>query len=162
MWQVGTDTNWRTPAYGGFYPPRFDVSDRNSVFTSKFWSSRYHFQAWLQLPPTRLLQIYQSPTRLSASYIWQIFFRRTFELTCMDLAITSVQWKVWYHRFDTTTHWIWYGKSLSARPYEVLCLDLAMKDWNTKPRHSCSQCGVFSHVVAGTQILERDGCSRCT
>ena len=31
------------------------VSDLNSVFTSKFWSPRYHFQAWLRLHPFELI-----------------------------------------------------------------------------------------------------------
>ena len=31
------------------------VSDWDSVSTSKSWSPRYHFWAWLRLPPTRLL-----------------------------------------------------------------------------------------------------------
>ena len=44
--------------------------------------------AQLRLLPTRLLQKYQSPSRL----VWQILFRRTFEITCMDLAIIRKVW----------------------------------------------------------------------
>ena len=60
-------------ACGGLYPPRLDINNRNSVLTSKFWSPWYHFQARLRLPPTRLLQIYQSASRL----VWQISLHRT-------------------------------------------------------------------------------------
>ena len=44
--------------------------------------------ARLRLLSTRLLQKYQSPSRL----VWQILFRRTFEVTCMDLAIIRKVW----------------------------------------------------------------------
>ena len=60
----------------------------DSVLTFKSWSPWYHFRAWLQLPPMRGQKRYQSTSRLPTSYVWQIFSRRTFEVTCMDLGIS--------------------------------------------------------------------------
>ena len=54
-------------------PRLLDSINWDSVLTSKSWTTRYHFRARLRLPPTRLLQICQSASRL----VWQIFLRRT-------------------------------------------------------------------------------------
>ena len=42
-------------ACGSLYPPQLNVSNQDFVFTSKFWSLRYHFQAWLRLLLAHLL-----------------------------------------------------------------------------------------------------------
>ena len=117
--QAGID-DWCTRASGDNFRrcnlipwfPRF--SDRNLVFTSKFWFFWYHFQVWLHSLPIHLLQKHWIETlwlhRLDIvnpflsdlsgyvhgfSYwviyelVWQIPFRRVFEVTCMDLAINQ-------------------------------------------------------------------------
>ena len=93
------------------------VNDRDSVFTSKFWSPRYHFRARLRLPPTRLLQRYQSSFQITfkTSYVWQIPFRRTLGVTCMDLAITRSS-----ERFGSTAY--------TLRPIERGMLNLSPPD----------------------------------
>ena len=95
------------------------VSDWDSVFTSKFWFFWYHFQVRLRSPPMRLLREHwieisrlhgldianPFPPDLSGyvhgfsywfdlwiGYVWQISFRQTFEVTCMDLAINQRVW----------------------------------------------------------------------
>ena len=52
-----------------------DSINWDSVLTFKSWTTRYHFQARLRLPPMRLLQICQSASRL----VWQISLRRILE-----------------------------------------------------------------------------------
>ena len=54
---------------------------QSSVSTSKSWSPGTTFE----LDCGYHLRV------SSTSYVWQIPFRRTFEVTCMDLAITNVQ-----------------------------------------------------------------------
>ena len=95
------------------------ISDRNSVFTSKFWFFWYHFQVRLRSPPMRLLREHWIETSwlhgldianpfppdlwgyvhgfsywfdLWIGYVWQISFRRTFEVTCTHLAINRRLW----------------------------------------------------------------------
>ena len=53
----------------------FNLIDWDSVLTSKFWSPRYHFWVWLRLSLTRLLQRYQSPSRLPSK---QAMYGRSF------------------------------------------------------------------------------------
>ena len=101
--------------------PRLSV--RDLVFTSKFWSPRYCFQVWLRSPPIRLLQkhwieiswlhrldianlflpdlwgyMHGFSYWLIYELVWQIPFRRIFEVTCMDLAINQhdVSQKIWF------------------------------------------------------------------
>ena len=82
------DTNRCIWASGGLYPPRLNHKRPRLSLHLQVLVPRYHFRARLRLPPTRHLQRYQSPSRL----VWQISFCRTFEVTCMDLAIIGKVW----------------------------------------------------------------------
>ena len=117
--QAGTD-NRCTRAGGDNFrrcnsiPQSPRLSDRDSVFTSKFWFFWYHFQIRLRSPPMRFRREHwietswlhgldianPFPPDLSGyvhgfSYwliydlVWQISFRQIFEVTCMDLAINQ-------------------------------------------------------------------------
>ena len=56
------------------------------------------------------------------SWVWQILFRQSFGVTCIDLAINR---RLWYPHLHTMTHWR-HGKSLSVGPGEVSSMDLAI------------------------------------
>ena len=91
-----------------------------------------------------------------ASWNWETQFEwGQWHTRWSGIGYTASEYGFGYHKcpmcFDTTTHWSWYGKSLSDRPCEILCIDLAIKDWSAKPRDSCSQSDVF-HML----LLEHD------
>ena len=90
--QISIDAPGRA---GIFIPSDSIVSDQDSVSTSKSWSPGTTFELDCGYHPRVSCKDINPLAKISIpvqitfkpSYVWQIPFRRTFEVTCMDLAI---------------------------------------------------------------------------
>ena len=132
---------------GVFYLSWLDVSDWDSVFTSP----RYYFWARMRLPFIRLLQRYQSPSRL----IWQISLHRTLWGYVHGFSYWFNLWIGLYGKFLSAESLrlciqIWLSKSLFAGSWEVSSINLVISevlayDKGAKPKYYIS--GDNNHLL---------------